>query len=153
MKLKSALAGFLLCLTYYGFAQVETKHLKEVVIEALPFEKFSSGSKIMKSDSLQLAVLGQETLSTFLQQNTTVYIKEQGNKMLSTISFRGTGSSHTGVFWHGINLNSLTLGNTDLNGIPLFLFDDISVQFGGASSLHGSDADRFKNGRKDFGRF
>jgi iron complex outermembrane receptor protein len=140
MKLKSALAGFLLCLTYYGFAQVETKHLKEVVIEALPFEKFSSGSKIMKSDSLQLAVLGQETLSTFLQQNTTVYIKEQGNKMLSTISFRGTGSSHTGVFWHGINLNSLTLGNTDLNGIPLFLFDDISVQFGGASSLHGSDA-------------
>ena len=122
------------------FAQVKTVELEEVVIEGLPFEKFSSGSKIEKSDSLVMANLSQGTLSDYMQKNTTVYIKEQGNKMLATVSFRGTGSSHTGVFWHGINLNSLTLGNADFNGYPLFLFDDIAVQYGGASSLHGSDA-------------
>ena len=121
-------------------AQMKTVELEEVVVEALPFEKFSSGSKIEKSDSITMARLGQATLTDYMQQNTTVYIKEQGNNMLASVSFRGTGSSHTGVFWHGINLNALTLGNSDFNGYPLFLFDDIAVQYGGASSLHGSDA-------------
>lgn len=130
--------GFLACEVAKG--QVETVELDEVIVEALPFEKFSSGSKIDKSDSLTLAKLAQGTLSDYMQQNTTVYIKEQGNKMLASVSFRGTGASHTGVFWHGINLNALTLGNSDFNGYPLFLFDDIAVQYGGASSLHGSDA-------------
>ena len=128
------------CIGFEALAQMKTVELDEVTIEALPFEKFIPGSKIKKSDSLQMEILGQGTLSDYMQQNTTVYIKEQGNKMLASVSFRGTGSSHTGVFWHGINLNSLTLGNSDFNGIPLFLFDGITVQYGGASSLHGSDA-------------
>ncbi len=128
------------CICHNAHAQIKTVELDEVTIEALPFEKFVSGSKVQKSDSLQLAILGQGTLSDYMQQNTTVYIKERGNKMMASVSFRGTGSSHTGVFWHGINLNSLTLGNADFNGFPLFLFDDVTVHYGGASSLHGSDA-------------
>ncbi len=128
------------CIGFDAISQMKTVELDGVTIEALPFEKFISGSKIKKSDSLQLEILGQGTLADYMQQNTTVYIKEQGNKMLASVSFRGTGSSHTGVFWHGINLNSLTLGNSDFNGVPLFLFDEITVQYGGASSLLGSDA-------------
>ncbi len=125
---------------YVAFAQIQTMELNEIVVEGDPFEKFMPGSKTQKSDSLQMAFLGQGTLSDFMQQNTTVYIKEQGNKMLASVSFRGTGSSHTAVFWNGISLNSLTLGNSDFNGVPLFLFDEISVHYGGASSLQGSDA-------------
>lgn len=128
------------CIFLETQAQIKTVELDEVTIEALPFEKFVSGSKTTKSDSLKMATLGQGTLSDYMQQNTTVYIKESGNKMLASVSFRGTGSTHTGVFWHGINLNSLTLGGADFNGFPLFLFDDITVHYGGASSLHGSDA-------------
>ena len=123
-----------------SYAQMKTVELKEVVIESLPFEKFATGSKIVKSDSLQMARLQNRTLADYLTQTSTVYIREQGNAMLASISFRGTGSSHTGVFWHGININSLTLGSTDFNSVPIFLFDDIAVQYGGASSLHGSDA-------------
>jgi len=119
---------------------MKTVELEEVVIESLPFEKYSSGSKLDKSDSLNMSRLNNRTLTDYLQQNSTVYIKEQGNAMLATVSFRGTGSSHTGVFWHGINVNSLTLGITDFNSVPLFLFDDLAIQYGGASSLHGSDA-------------
>jgi len=121
-------------------AQMETVELDEIVVHGLPFEKFTSGCKMEKSDSLTLSILGQKTLSEYLQQNSTVYVKEQGNAMLASVSFRGTGSSHTGVYWHGINLNSLTLGSSDFNGIPLFLFDNLAIQYGGASSLHGSDA-------------
>ncbi len=130
----------LLISSTYLIAQIPTVELEEVIIEGLSFEKFTSGSKIQKSDSLQMEMLGQGTLSDYLIQNTTVYVKEQGNNMLASISFRGTGSSHTGVYWYGINLNSLTLGNSDFNGYPLFLFDEVAVHYGGASSLHGSDA-------------
>jgi len=134
---------FVMWILFFGFpakAQMETVTLEEIVVEGLPFEKFSTGSKLQKSDSLELNVLDQGTLADYMQKNTTVYIKEQGNKMLASVSFRGTGPAHTAVFWHGINLNSLTLGSTDFNSVPLFLFDDITIQYGGASSLHGSDA-------------
>jgi vitamin B12 transporter len=123
-----------------ALAQMKTVELEEVVIESMPFEKFVSGSKIEKSDSLEMARLGNRTLADYLAQNSTVYIREQGNAMLASVSFRGTGASHTGVFWHGININSLTLGSTDFNSVPIFLFDQVAVQYGGASSLHGSDA-------------
>lgn len=141
MKLAAAIMCLQFCCLYTTIqAQIETVQLDEVTIEALPFEKFVTGSKVEKADSLQLATLGQATLSDYMQQNTTVYIKESGNKMMASVSFRGTGSTHTGVFWHGINLNSLTLGGADFNGFPLFLFDDIAVHYGGSSSVHGSDA-------------
>lgn len=140
MKKTLILIICLFLISAFSVAQMKTVELDEVIVEALPFEKFSSGSKIEKSDSLVLAKLGQGTLSDYMQQNTTVYIKEKGNNMMATVSFRGTGSSHTGIFWHGISLNALTLGDSDFSGYPLFLFDDIAVQYGGASSLHGSDA-------------
>jgi vitamin B12 transporter len=130
----------LLIAVFSSFGQMTTVELNEVVIEALPFEKYSAGSKIEKSDSLQMKLFDNRTLADYLRQNSTVYIKEQGNGMLASISFRGTGASHTGVFWHGININSLTLGSSDFNGVPMFLFDEVAVQYGGASSLHGSDA-------------
>jgi len=114
--------------------------LKPVIIRALPFEKYMPGSRVGKADSLALETAGQGSLADVLSQNSTVYIKEHGNSMLASISFRGTGASHTGVFWHGLNLNALTLGQSDFNNINLFLFDNLSIQYGGAGSLHGSDA-------------
>jgi vitamin B12 transporter len=140
MKSILTIAILLFVTGFSSRAQVKTVELDEVVIEAMPFEKYISGSKIEKSDSLEMSRLDNRTLANYLQQNSTVYIKEQGNAMLASVSFRGTGSSHTGVFWHGININSLTLGSTDFNAVPLFLFDNVAVQYGGASSLHGSDA-------------
>ena len=140
MRKYSLTICLLLIAVLSAFAQMTTFELNEVVIEALPFEKYSAGSKIEKSDSLRMAFFENRTLADYLRQNSTVYIKEQGNGMLASISFRGTGASHTGVFWHGININSLTLGSSDFNGVPMFLFDEVAVQYGGASSLHGSDA-------------
>jgi iron complex outermembrane receptor protein len=127
--------------TQHSSAQTEeTIELNPVVINALPFEKYAPGSKIQKTDSLVQELVGHGSLADLLAQNSTVYVREQGNKMLASISFRGTGASHTGVYWHGINLNSLTLGQSDPNNFNMFLFDDVAIQYGGAGSLHGSDA-------------
>jgi iron complex outermembrane receptor protein len=157
-----------IALSAHAFGQDKTIQLEPITITGQPFEKYIPGSKIQKTDSLELAILGQGSLSDMLMQNTPIYIREYGNKALSTISFRGTGASHTGVFWNNINLNALTLGHSDFSAYTLYLFDDITVQYGGASSLYGSDAiggsvhlnaePRFGHGmqaefRQDFGSF
>ena len=80
------------------------------------------------------------TASDKLINDTPFYFKTYGNNQLSTIAFRGTSASQTAVLWNGMNINSPTLGQTDFSLIPLFLFDDVSVRYGSASSLYGSDA-------------
>ncbi len=120
--------------------QIKTYQLDEVIIHSIPLEKFSEGSRVLHTDSLERMQNNQGTLSDLLLKNTTIYLKEYGNNMLSTPSIRGTGAQRTAVLWNGISLNSMTLGESDFSSFPVFLFDDISVQYGGASSLYGSGA-------------
>jgi len=103
-------------------------------------EKYVAGSKIQKMDSAVLAQLNNSSLADLLLQQSPVYVKQYGNGMLSSVSFRGTSAAHTAVLWHGINLNALTTGETDFATIPLFVFDQVELQYGSASSLYGSDA-------------
>ena len=119
---------------------LRTYQLNEITVSSLPFKKFAAGTRIQQFDSLQKNQVPQSNLSDFLLQNTAIYLKEYGNGALSTISMRGTGSQHTAVMWNGINLNSMSLGESNFSNYPIFLFDDIEVQYGGASSLLGSDA-------------
>jgi vitamin B12 transporter len=74
-----------------------------------------------------------------LRRFTPVYIKSDAGG-LSTIHFRGTSASHTSINFGGINLNSLTLGQSNLSNIPMFLFDGVSVQYGSSSTINGSGA-------------
>lgn len=132
--------GFLtgLCfLVSSGVAQIaDTTYLKEVRIYGLPVTSYSTGSKIEQIKT------GEEvmTLSDKLIGETAFYLKTYGNNQLSTISIRGTTPSQTAILWNGININSPTLGQTDFSLIPLFLFDEISLRYGTASALYGSDA-------------
>lgn len=114
--------------------------LKEVRIYGIPIEKYATGSKVQRLDSAILSTSNNTTLSRVLQQQSPVYIKSYGNEMLSTASFRGTGAGHTAVLWNGININTLTNGQTDFSLVPLFAVDQVSIQPGSASALYGSDA-------------
>ncbi|NQY29593.1 MAG: TonB-dependent receptor [Flavobacteriaceae bacterium] len=80
------------------------------------------------------------SLTDLLRQHSTLYFKEYGLGMLSSVSFRGTNSSQTAVIWNGININSQTTGQTDFNNVGLGGFNDISVKSGGGSALYGSGA-------------
>ncbi len=85
--------------------------------------------------------LDQETgqnLSEVLSDHTPVHIKSYGPGQLSTPSFRGTGASHTQVFWNGIPLNSPTLGQSDLATFPVALIDQVELHHGASSMLEGS---------------
>ncbi len=130
-------AGLLFLISTRALAQVgDTTYLKEVSVFGLPVTSYATGSKVLQVKS------GEEvaTLSDKLIDETSFYLKTYGNNQLSTITIRGTTASQTAVLWNGININSPTLGQTDFSLIPLFLFDDVSMQYGTGSALYGSDA-------------
>ncbi|MGC3947486.1 MAG: TonB-dependent receptor [Chryseolinea sp.] len=114
---------------------MDTTYLKEVQVYGLPVTSHAVGAKID-----QLTAGGIGTISDKLRSDIPLYLKSYGNNQLSTISIRGTTASQTAVLWNGININSPTLGQSDLALLPLYLFDELSVRYGGSSALYGSDA-------------
>ncbi|GAA4823432.1 TonB-dependent receptor plug domain-containing protein [Algivirga pacifica] len=123
-----------------AFAQssFDTLELGTVEVYGVPLQKYNVGTSVFQSDSLQKSKIGYSNLNDYLLQHTGIYLKESGNNGLSSISMRGGNSNHTAVLWNGININSITLGASDFNQIPLFLIEDIAVQFGGGSANFGT---------------
>ncbi|MEO1253359.1 MAG: TonB-dependent receptor plug domain-containing protein, partial [Bacteroidota bacterium] len=122
------------CLSVVCVAQDSVRVLEEVDIVGIDLSKFSSGTVLQKleaSSSGSLLDIGD---------NTTIHFKNYGNQQLSTIAFRGTSANHTNVIWNGLQVNSPTLGQTDFSVWPYFLTDQITIQYGGGSSLFGSGA-------------
>lgn len=99
---------------------------------------FSKGLMIQKIDTISLLKYKSASLSEILKNETPIYIKTYGSGGLSTISFRGTSSSQTGVFWNDININSPNLGMSDLSLVPIAFFNSVGILHGGSSSLSGS---------------
>jgi vitamin B12 transporter len=137
------LIGLLCCaLAPAALAQSEEEavELPAIEITGLLHAPYTAGLKRHSLDSLSLQLQRGQSLASLLQERTPIYLREYGHGQLSTISFRGTGSSHTAVLWNGLNLNSPTLGQTDFSQIPVFALEGVQVQWGSSSALYGSDA-------------
>lgn len=80
------------------------------------------------------------TLSEVLQFQSPVFIKESGRGMVSSPSFRGTTAQHTAFVWNGLNINSLFLGQGDINNLGLLGYSGVEVKSGGGSVIYGSGA-------------
>lgn len=168
MTLKRLFGFCLLLLCQIISAQSDSINtLKEVLISDKNLKKYSVSQSVLKlNDSV---ISKNETLLTdLLNFNSTLYFKEYGRGMLSTVSFRGTTSSQTAVIWNGININSQMNGSTDFNTISGSDYNSISVKAGGGSVIYGSGAiggtvhlnndlafsNRFENNLKlDYGSF
>lgn len=118
----------------------DCQQLNEVQVFGFSPEKFMAGLKVQKIDSVNLARFQYQNLSDFLQFQAPIALKSYGSGQLTTISFRGTSASHTAVLWNGLNINSPTVGLSDLSTIPLMGFDQMAIQFGSSASCVGSDA-------------
>lgn len=121
-------------------AQKDTVRLEPVTVRGFVPERFMSGLKIQKIDSATLLTFRFKSISDLLSVNTPIAFKNYGPGQLSTASFRGTSANHTAVLWNGLNINSPTLGQTDFSTIPVAGFDHLSVQYGSAASIVGTDA-------------
>ena len=85
-------------------------------------------------------IQSKATLSEFLSDESNIYIKEYGRGMLSSISIRGTGATHTQILWNGIPVNSSLNGQTDLNTVYLDNENQLLIKKGGESVFYGSGA-------------
>ncbi|WP_291205103.1 TonB-dependent siderophore receptor [Dyadobacter sp.] len=123
-----------------AYAQKDSIALEPVIVKGFVPQKFMSGLKIQRIDSASLAQVRFQNISDVLSAYTPIAFKNYGPGQLSTASFRGTSANHTAVLWNGLNINAPTLGQTDFSTIPVAGFDQLSVQYGSAASIVGSDA-------------
>ena len=121
-------------------AQNDSVRLEPVTVRGFAPERFMSGLKVQKIDSSALSNFHFQNISDLLSLYTPLAFKNYGHGQLNTVSFRGTSANHTAVLWNGLNINSPILGQTDFSTIPVAGFDELSVQYGSAASIVGSDA-------------
>ncbi len=91
------------------------------------------GTQQTKLDSTVLRDNLAFSIADVLTYNSSIFVKQYGRATLSTVSFRGTGPSHTQVLWNGMRINNPMLGMTDFSMIPAYFIDD-------ASLLHGTSS-------------
>lgn len=133
---KSLITISLLLAGLNSVAQTDT--LKQILVEAEKTINPSKTSKIITFSDDQLLEMRQRNLGDLLSKSSAVYIKSYGLGALATPSVRGTGASQTQVFWNGININSPTLGQSDLSILPMIFFNKAQLHLGSASTVDGS---------------
>ncbi|MDD5570671.1 MAG: TonB-dependent receptor, partial [Bacteroidales bacterium] len=136
------LAGIIAGFESYGqeIKFSDTVKIKEVVITSNRLQEFTSGNKIQEIDSAALVNDATNSLSELISSQTQVQMNSYGTGGLATPSLRGTGAAHTAVLWNGFNMQDVQNALVDFSRIPVFLVDDIKLQYGGCSALYGSGA-------------
>ena len=122
------------------YAQDTTRVLSPVMITAPALSKFGAGAHISSIDSATLANYPQTNLAQLLSSQSTVFIKQYGEGMLASLSFRGTGASHTTILWNGLQVGYPQLGQADLALIPTDFVGSIDIVHGSSSARFGTGA-------------
>ena len=133
--MRRLLLAVLACVALYGAYAQDTIVLHSVDVTAERSEVEVLRPLVAKKlDTLVLQSKSTSSLSDLLIQHSPVFIKTYGPGGVSTASFRGTTASHTLVLWNGFQLNAPTLGQVDFSTIPVFLADDVSLNWGSGTS-------------------
>jgi|TARA_B100001971_G_C18256892_1_gene582928 iron complex outermembrane receptor protein len=103
-------------------------------------DDLNSTTKVTTIDSIKRNELNLQDIGELLAAFTPVFVKSYGRGTLSTVSFRGTGASHTKVLWEGFNINSPMLGQTDFSLLPNSFFNEVELNYGGGSLIEISGA-------------
>lgn len=130
--------AFLFYLTAYSQQLESARSLLNITLYGEKAD-FLTAKYVATIDSSKLNSVSGSNLSKMISRYLPIYAKQDAGG-LSSISFRGTGASHTAIMFDGVNINSQTLGSSNSFNIPMFLFDDVKVQFGSSTSLYGSGA-------------
>ncbi|MCC6817279.1 MAG: TonB-dependent receptor, partial [Bacteroidia bacterium] len=101
------------------------------------------------------------TMADVIGKYSALFVKSYSPGNLATTSMRGMGAQHTAVLWNGINLQSIMNSNIDLNLLPVFFFDQASIETGAnaSSAANGAIAGAIninnlaKSANRSFGEF
>ncbi len=119
----------------------DVQQLDTIVLTSLVSKKIENSVNLSKILNRAISTVDNSpTLTAFLTKETGLFFREYGRGMISGISVRGTGTSHTQILWNGIPLNSALNGQTDLNTLYLGNFNQLLLKKGGESIFFGSGA-------------
>ncbi|MCY1720114.1 TonB-dependent receptor [Prolixibacteraceae bacterium Z1-6] len=118
------------------FTILDTVHVEEVVSYG-KLNRYQSGAKIEQISAKQFSLAQDGNLEQLLSRTLPIPFKANAGG-LATIRIRGSAPDHTSLNFGGININSLTLGHSNVSNVPMYLFDNVGIQFGSASSVNGS---------------
>ena len=113
--------------------------LNTVHISAAPITQFALGHNTIAFDAATLKNYQFQTLDNVLTEQSSAAVRNYGSS-LSTVSLRGSSSSHTAILWNGINIQNSLSGTPDFTLYNTSAFTTVSVQLGGESALYGSGA-------------
>lgn len=142
-------SGLLMLNLYILSADTKERYLE---IELPPIETISTLTpKKISETSYNVSVIskkdieekGYSSVSEILHSVSGTISREYGNRgMLSTPSIRATAATHTLVLIDGKRINIPSLGQSDLNKMPISLdsIERIEILKGPASALYGSEA-------------
>ncbi|MBL4593782.1 MAG: TonB-dependent receptor plug domain-containing protein [Flavobacteriales bacterium] len=119
--------------TSFSQGAKDTINIESVEIVA---KKIPAAYKTTKLDSSSISE--STKLSDLLQEHSPIFIKTYGSGSLATVSFRGTGASHTSVLWNDISLNSPMNGQIDFSLYPTLFFDDAELHHGASGLIDGN---------------
>lgn len=131
-----------LAFTSHTYA-IETLDLKEIVVTAsrTPQTKESAIADVTVIDAEEIQRAGQSTLVEVLSRQAGIEMSSSGGPGTpSGIFIRGTNASHVVVLIDGMRVNSVTLGSTAFENLPIGQIDKIEILRGPASTLYGQDA-------------
>lgn len=114
--------------------------LPTAVVEAPRLRAQVVGERVERWDSLRLAAYAGANLGEVLVREGGAYIKSYGLGSLATTSVRGGSAGHTLVLWNGLPIAGPSLGLLDVALLPAVFVDELSLHYGGQSSLWGSGA-------------
>lgn len=129
---------FFLLFAIDGFSNNET--LDTITGKTFELVDHKIPKQYKKTEFDSVSIIESQNLSELIQQHSSVFIKDYGPGSLSSISFRGTGASHTQVQWNGILLNSPMLGQVDFSLYPTIFFNQAELHHGAASLMDRNGA-------------
>lgn len=124
----------------FGQTSDSTRVLNELEVHSSRLNVHSIGYRLERIDTFSLQASFAGNLAEILTRNTNIHMRSYGVNGISSPNLRGGGNNHTTIFWNGINLQSPTLGEIDLGLVPSPFVENVTVQFGGTSSLFGAGA-------------
>lgn len=120
--------------------------VKEYAIDSVAIDgaaKVASGtvgSVVRSISQADIETSLTRSMSELLLEASALQIKSMGQGALSTVSFRGTSSTHTQVLWNGISINSPQMGGFDFSQLPVYFTDNVDLHYGGSLVDGGSGA-------------
>lgn len=131
MKLKSYIS-IIACSLFSLIAEAgDTLHMHSIEIAGSTWNQ----QKVV-SDSLQNIAFKLQSITSVLQQLSSVNIRSYGPSMLSSISVRGANANQTMLQWRGFNTNNAMLGQSDLSLIPMAFFENSQLNYGASKVKH-----------------